>query len=107
MPDGDGACIKINAIPFQAYHLAAPQPVEARRDYREFQRVAPKEPEKFFGLFSRSLSVRCGSLQDDAFPGQHGTGECIPVPDEVGQAMGMAAAMQQTGAARNGVIIYF
>ncbi len=40
-----------------------------------------------------------GSLQDDAFPGQHGTGGCIPMPDEVGQAMGMAAAMQQTGAA--------
>ncbi len=40
-----------------------------------------------------------GSLQDDASPGQHGTGEYIPMPEEVGQAMEMAAAMQQTGAA--------
>nr|WP_300849199.1 hypothetical protein [uncultured Acetatifactor sp.] len=39
------------------------------------------------------------TLQDDAFPGQHGTGEYIPMPEEVGQAMGMAAAMQQAGAA--------
>lgn len=40
-----------------------------------------------------------GSLQDDAFPGQHGTGEYVPMPEEVGQAMGMAVSMQQTGAA--------
>ncbi len=39
------------------------------------------------------------SLRDDAFHGQHGTGEYIHMPEEVGQAMGMAAAMQQAGAA--------
>ena len=44
--DGDGVCIKISAIPFQPYHLAAPQSVEARCDYRKFQWIAPKEPEQ-------------------------------------------------------------
>ena len=39
------------------------------------------------------------TLRDDAFPGQQGTGEYIPMPEEVGQAMGMTAAIQQAGAA--------
>lgn len=39
------------------------------------------------------------NLQEDAFPGQYGIEEYIPMPEEVGQAMGMTPAMQQAGAA--------
>lgn len=38
-------------------------------------------------------------LQDDTFPGQYGIEQYIPMPEEVGQAMGMPPAMQKTGAA--------
>lgn len=38
-------------------------------------------------------------LQDETFPGQYGIEEYIPMPEDVGQAMGMTPAMQQTGAA--------
>lgn len=39
------------------------------------------------------------ALQDDTFPGQYGIEQYIPMPEEVGQAMGMPPAMQQAGAA--------
>jgi len=38
-------------------------------------------------------------LQEEAFPGQYGIEEYIPMPEEVGQAMGMPPAMHQAGAA--------
>ena len=38
-------------------------------------------------------------LQEETFPGQYGIEEYIPMPEDVGQAMGMTPAMQQTGAA--------
>ena len=38
------------------------------------------------------------TLQDETFPGQYGIEEYIPMPEDVGQAMGMTPAMQQTGA---------
>lgn len=38
-------------------------------------------------------------LQDETFPGQYGIEEYIPMPEDVGQAIGMTPAMQQTGAA--------
>ncbi|MDE6603496.1 MAG: hypothetical protein K2K90_15400 [Lachnospiraceae bacterium] len=38
-------------------------------------------------------------LQEETFPGQYGIEEYIPMPEEVGQAMGMPPAMQQAGAA--------
>ena len=37
-------------------------------------------------------------LQEETFPGQYGIEEYIPMPEDVGQAMGMTPAMQQTGA---------
>ena len=40
-----------------------------------------------------------GTMQDEIFPGQYGIEEYIPMPEEVGQAMGMPPAMQQAGAA--------
>ena len=36
-------------------------------------------------------------LQEETFPGQYGIEEYIPMPEDVGQAMGMTPAMQQTG----------
>lgn len=36
-------------------------------------------------------------LPDENIPGQYGIEEYIPMPEEVGQAMGMTPAMQQTG----------
>lgn len=38
-------------------------------------------------------------LPDENIPGQYGIEEYIPMPEEVGQAMGMTPAMQQAGAA--------
>ena len=38
-------------------------------------------------------------LQEDTFPGQYGIEEYIPMPEDVGQAMGMTPAMQQAGTA--------
>ena len=38
------------------------------------------------------------ALPDEYIPGQYGIEEYIPMPEEVGQAMGMAPAMQQAGA---------
>ncbi|MDE7247809.1 MAG: hypothetical protein K2N43_07965, partial [Lachnospiraceae bacterium] len=38
-------------------------------------------------------------LQEETFPGQYGIEEYIPMPEDVGQAMGMTPAMQQTGVA--------
>lgn len=38
-------------------------------------------------------------LQEEAFPRQYGIEEYIPMPEEVGQAMGMPPAMHQAGAA--------
>ena len=38
-------------------------------------------------------------LQEETFPGQYGIEEYIPMPEDVGQAIGMTPAMQQTGAA--------
>ena len=38
-------------------------------------------------------------LQEETFPGQYGIEEYIPMPEDVGQAMGMTPAMQQAGAA--------
>ena len=38
-------------------------------------------------------------LQEEAFPGQYGIEECIPMPEDVGQVMGMSPVMQQAGAA--------
>ena len=40
-------------------------------------------------------------LQEEAFPGQYGIEEYIPMPEEVGQAMGMPPAMQNRQAAPN------
>ena len=40
------------------------------------------------------------NLQDETFPGQYGIEEYIPMPEDVGHAMGMPPAMQQTGAAQ-------
>lgn len=37
-------------------------------------------------------------LQDETFPGQYGIEEYIPMPEDVGQAMGMTPAMQPAGA---------
>lgn len=37
-------------------------------------------------------------LQEETFPGQYGIEEYIPMPEDVGQAMGMMPAMQQTEA---------
>ena len=37
-------------------------------------------------------------LPDENIPGQYGIEEYIPMPEEVGQAMGMTPAMQQAGA---------
>lgn len=39
------------------------------------------------------------NIQDETFPGQYEIEEYIPMPEDVGQAMGMTPAMQQTGAA--------
>lgn len=39
------------------------------------------------------------ALPDENIPGQYGIEEYIPMPEEVGQAMGMTPAMQQAGAA--------
>ncbi len=36
-------------------------------------------------------------LQDDTLPGQYGIADYIPMPEDVGQAMGMTPAMQPTG----------
>ena len=36
-------------------------------------------------------------LQEETFPGQYGIEEYIPMPEDVGQAMGMTPAMQQAG----------
>lgn len=41
------------------------------------------------------------ALQDDTFPGQYGIEQYIPMPEEVGQAMGMPPAMQNRQAAPN------
>lgn len=38
------------------------------------------------------------ALPDENIPGQYGIEEYIPMPEEVGQAMGMTPAMQQAGA---------
>lgn len=42
-------------------------------------------------------------LQEETFPGQYGIEEYIPMPEDVGQAMGMTPAMQQTGTAPSAV----
>ena len=42
-------------------------------------------------------------LQEETFPGQYGIEEYIPMPEDVGQAMGMTPAMQQAGAAQGTV----
>ena len=42
-------------------------------------------------------------LQEETFPGQYGIGEYIPMPEDVGQAMGMTPAMQQAGTAPSAV----
>ena len=39
------------------------------------------------------------AFSEETFPGQHGIEEYIPMPEDVGQAMGMPPAMHQTGAA--------
>lgn len=39
-------------------------------------------------------------LQEETFPGQYGIEEYIPMPEDVGQAMGMTPAMQKAGAAQ-------
>ena len=39
-------------------------------------------------------------LQEETFPGQYGIEEYIPMPEDVGQAMGMTPVMQRTGAAQ-------
>lgn len=43
-----------------------------------------------------------GSPQEEAFPGQYGIEEYIPMPEDVGQAMGMTPAMQQAAPAPAG-----
>ena len=42
-------------------------------------------------------------LQEEIFPGQYGIEEYIPMPEDVGQAMGMTPAMQQAGTAPSAV----
>lgn len=42
-------------------------------------------------------------LQEETFPGQYGIEEYIPMPEDVGQAMGMTPAMQQAGTAPSAV----
>lgn len=43
------------------------------------------------------------NLQEETFPGQYGIEEYIPMPEDVGQAMGMTPAMQQAGTAPSAV----
>ena len=45
-----------------------------------------------------------GTMQDEIFPGQYGIEEYIPMPEEVGQAMGMPPAMQQAAPAASGQV---
>ena len=77
---------EVTEAPFDAQMLAGmggAQPDEADAA-REFQEATAGDGE---------------ALQEEPFPGQHGIEEYIPMPEEVGQAMGMANAMEQQGAA--------
>ena len=68
---------------------------------------APFDPQMIAGAgagytdssFQEGAAGDGGTLQDDTFPGQYGIEQYIPMPEEVGQAMGMPPAMQQAGEA--------
>ena len=68
---------------------------------------APFDPQMIAGAgagytdssFQEGAAGDGGTLQDDTFPRQYGIEQYIPMPEEVGQAMGMPPAMQQAGAA--------
>ena len=72
---------------------------------------APFDPQMIAGAgtgYTDSSFQECAAgdgevLQEEAFPGQYGIEEYIPMPEEVGQAMGMTPAMQQAGTAPSAV----
>ena len=77
-----------------------PEVTEAPFDPQMIAGMGGVVPEgSYMGPFQEDASGDGGILQDDTFPGQYGIEEYIPMPEEVGQAMGMTPAMQQTGAA--------
>lgn len=49
--------------------------------------------------FQEDVAGNGENLQEETFPGQYGINEYIPMPKDVGQAVGMTPAMQQTGEA--------
>lgn len=69
---------------------------------------APLDPQMLSGngidgevlgeMLSGEDMVAGTALLDENIPGQYGIEEYIPMPEEVGQAMGMTPAMQQAGA---------
>ena len=78
-----------------------PEVTEAPFDAQMLAGMGGAQPDAADAIreFQENTAGDVEALQEEPFPGQHGREEYIPMPEEVGQAMGMANAMEQQGAA--------
>lgn len=78
-----------------------PEVTEAPFDAQMLAGMGGAQPDAADAIreFQENTAGDVEALQEEPFPGQHGIEEYIPMPEEVGQAMGMANAMEQQGAA--------